>query len=128
MPKGAVKGGHTIQGEDLYICRLLQIFYKGFVNSLNSSPFNLSTNRQKKGSVISPRVDGNQLTCSLFPQYHNMDGNRLICRIMAYNFAQGHNGWEPSYREGEPKAPGLLPPPQWARGDVADHVVSPPTR
>ena len=29
VPKGAVKGGHTIQGEDLYICRSLEIFYKG---------------------------------------------------------------------------------------------------
>ena len=32
VPKGAVKGGHTIQGEDLYICRLIEMSWKGGID------------------------------------------------------------------------------------------------
>ena len=34
--------------------------------------------------------------------------------------AQGYDGWKPADREGEPKAPSLLPSPQWKRGDDSE--------
>ena len=34
---------------------------------------------------------------------------------------QGDDGWKPTDREGEPKAPGVLPAAQWTRGDSGDH-------
>ena len=34
---------------------------------------------------------------------------------------QGDDGWKPTDREGEPKAPGVLPAAQWTRGDFGDH-------
>ena len=61
--------------------------------------------------------------CPLFDSYILMINlspfnSSYVCYLpLKSNFPQGHDGWEPVDWEGEPKAPGLLPAPQWTRGD-----------
>ena len=64
MPKGAVKGGHNQQGEDLYICRLLKILFSTWFEVLFLAiiPF---TNLNLRATM-----DGARLIGKINPKHH----------------------------------------------------------